>query len=109
MNHELLSKALYTASEAAQLCNLSRRAILRHVDSGQLKALRIPGTRKRRIPRESLLEFMRALGLPTSELETASRQQSIDELAAGPGDLVLRALEQEGRLAHDGDGFSTSG
>src|SRR5271163_4905681 len=83
MNHELMSKAVYTTSEAALLCNLSRKAILRHVDSGQLKALRIPGSRKRRIPRESLLEFMRAQGLPTAALETARWQPPIDELAAG--------------------------
>jgi excisionase family DNA binding protein len=109
MNHELLSKALYTASEAAQLCNLSRKAILRHVDSGRLNALRIPGSRKRRIPRESLLEFMRAQGLSTAALETARQQLPNDEPAVGPSDVVLRALEQEGRLAPDGEGFTTSG
>jgi excisionase family DNA binding protein len=101
MNHELMSKAVYTASEAAQLCNLSRKAILRHVEAGRLKALRIPGTRKRRIPRECLLEFMRAQGLPTAALETASQQLPSDEIAIGPSDLLQRALEQEGRLELD--------
>jgi excisionase family DNA binding protein len=109
MNHELMSKAVYTTSEAAQLCHLSRQAILRHVASGRLKAQRLPGSRKRRIPRESLLEFMRAQGLPTAALETARPQLAVDELAAGPSDLVVRALEQEGRLAPEGESFHTSG
>ena len=109
MNHELMSKAVYTTSEAAQLCHLSRQAILRHVNSGRLQAQRIPGSRKRRIARESLLEFMRAQGLPTAALETARRPPPVDELAAGPSDLVVHALEQEGRLAPEGDGFSTAG
>jgi excisionase family DNA binding protein len=109
MNHELMSKTVYTTSEAALLCNLSRQAIRRHVDSGRLKALPIPGSHKRRIPRESLLEFMRAQGLPTAALETAMPQPPMADLAAGPSELVRRALEQEGRLAPAGEGCSTSG
>ena len=90
MNHELMSKAVYTASEAAQLCNLNRKTILRHVNAGRLKALRIPGSRKRRISRESLLEFMRAQGLSTAALESATQQLPCDDVAVGPSDLLLR-------------------
>ncbi len=108
MNHELLSKAVYTASEAAQLCNLSRREIIRHVAAGRLPAQRIPGTRKRRIPRASLLEFMRANGMSTAELETARPLAPRDDLANGPSDILLRSLDNEGRLAPE-EGCSNAG
>jgi hypothetical protein len=52
---------------------------------------------------------MRAQGLPTAALETAPPQPWVDESAADAGDLVMRALEQEGRLVPEGDSFSTSG
>lgn len=62
------AKAVYTTGEAAEICNLSQQTIIRCFDNGQLKGFRVPGSRFRRIPHESLVEFMRANRIPLDGL-----------------------------------------
>jgi len=57
-------KAVYTTGEAAEICKLSQQTIIRCFDSGQLDGFRVPGSKFRRIPRKSLIEFMRNNGIP---------------------------------------------
>jgi len=57
-------KAVYTTGEAAEICRLSQQTIIRCFDSGQLKGFRVPGSKFRRIPRKSLIEFMKANSIP---------------------------------------------
>jgi excisionase family DNA binding protein len=57
-------KAVYTTGEAAEICRLSQQTIIRCFDSGQLKGFRVPGSKFRRIPRRSLIEFMKANNIP---------------------------------------------
>ncbi|HHH76404.1 MAG TPA: response regulator [Phycisphaerae bacterium] len=57
-------KAVFTTGEAAELCNLSQQTIIRCFDSGKLEGFRVPGSRFRRIPRESLIKFIKENGLP---------------------------------------------
>ena len=54
-------KAVYTTGEAATICKLSQQTIIRCFDSGQLKGFRVPGSKFRRIPRETLIQFMKEL------------------------------------------------
>lgn len=58
------NKAVFTTGEAATICNLSQQTIIRCFDSGQLKGFRVPGSKFRRIPRESLLNFMKDNQIP---------------------------------------------
>ncbi|HDZ20772.1 MAG TPA: response regulator [Phycisphaerae bacterium] len=62
-------KAVYTTGEAAQICNLSQQTIIRCFDSGQLEGFRVPGSKFRRIPRDSLITFMRANKIPLDQIE----------------------------------------
>lgn len=91
-------KTVYTTGEAAKLCNLSLQTIIRCFDSGKLHGYRVPGSRFRRIPRESLLEFMRAYGLPTEALEGPKRKLLIVDDHTGLGDLLTQLLEKDGRF-----------
>ena len=50
------TKQIFTTGEAAELCNVSQQTIIRCFDQGRLDGFRVPGSRFRRIPRESLAE-----------------------------------------------------
>ena len=62
-------KNLFTTGEAAEMCSISQQTIIRCFDSGKLEGFRIPGSRFRRIPRESLIKFMRDNGIPLDNME----------------------------------------
>src|SRR5262245_52507762 len=63
-------KTVFSTLEAAMVCKVSEQAIIQSFDSGQLKGYRLPGSRDRRIPRESLLRFMEEKGIPTDDLDS---------------------------------------
>ena len=65
---------ILTTNEAARLCGVSHQTIVRSFDSGVLKGWRIPGSKFRRIPRGSLLEFMAAHGIPLPDGESVPLQ-----------------------------------
>ncbi len=69
ININMKNKAIYTTGQAASLCGLSQQTVIRCFDSGKLKGFRVPGSRFRRIPREALLEFMKANNIPTDSIE----------------------------------------
>ena len=58
------NKAVYTTGEAARICNLSQQTIIRCFDSGRVKGFRVPGSKFRRIPYDSLLQFMKDNNIP---------------------------------------------
>lgn len=71
---ELARKDVFTTTEAARLCGMSKQKIVNLFDEGQIEGYRVPGEggrggRARRIPRKNLLEFMNRHGIPTDRLE----------------------------------------
>ena len=60
----LRHKSVFTTGEAAKICRLSQQTIIRCFDSGQLEGFRVPGSKFRRIPRQSLIDFMNANRIP---------------------------------------------
>ena len=73
-NEELADKKVFTTGEAASICKVSQQTIIRCFDSGRLKGFRVPGSRFRRIPRESLVLFMRENDIPCDVLAGATRR-----------------------------------
>lgn len=67
-------KEVFTTGEAAEICKVSQQTIIRNFDRGQLKGYRVPGSRFRRIPRESLLRFMKANDIPVDSLESLKKR-----------------------------------
>jgi excisionase family DNA binding protein len=63
-------KSVYTTGEAAEACRLSQQTIIRCFDSGQLQGFRVPGSKFRRIPRDSLIKFMKTNGIPLDGIES---------------------------------------
>lgn len=79
-------KKIFTTGEAAEVCKVSQQTIIRCFDAGRLGGFKVPGSTFRRIPREDLLRFMAANGIPADALD-------------GPRRRVL--VIDDGREAHE--------
>jgi excisionase family DNA binding protein len=91
-------KTVFTTGEAAKICKVSQQTIIRCFDSGQLKGFRVPGSRFRRIPRESLYRFMKDNGIPTDALESGRRGILVVDDDPAVVELITEVLENDGRF-----------
>ena len=92
------TKTVFTTGEAARICKVSQQTIIRCFDSGQLKGFRVPGSRFRRIPRETLHRFMKENGIPTDALDNDKREVLLVDDDVDLVDVVKNALEKDGRF-----------
>lgn len=67
-------KRIFTTGEAAAVCKVSQQTIIRCFDSGRLSGFRVPGSKFRRIPRDELIRFMKANGIPVDILEGGKKR-----------------------------------
>ena len=91
-------KSLFTTGEAAQICNVSQQTIIRCFDSGRLIGFRIPGSKFRRIPRESLIKFMKENSIPLDNLESGKKKVLIVDDDAEIVELMVDVLVRDGRF-----------
>ncbi|MFQ5463841.1 MAG: response regulator [Phycisphaerae bacterium] len=68
------SKTVFTTGEVAQICKVSQQTVIRCFDSGRLDGFRVPGSRFRRIPRDSLISFMKGNGIPLDQMVSGKRR-----------------------------------
>jgi excisionase family DNA binding protein len=86
-------KDVLTTGEVARLCGVAPRTVSKWFDAGQLRGFKIPGSRDRRIPREALVRFMRAYGIPLRGLDGATIRVLIIDTAYEVADAMKVALE----------------
>ena len=91
-------KSVYTTGQAAAVCSLSQQTIIRCFDNGQLKGFRVPGSKFRRIPRESIVEFMQANGIPMDSLESDKIRVLIVDDAPEIVELFVDVLSDDPRF-----------
>jgi excisionase family DNA binding protein len=91
-------KTVFTTGEAAKVCKVSQQTIIRCFDNGQLKGFRVPGSKFRRIPRESLYKFMKDNGIPTDALESGKRKVLLVDDEVEIVELINKALDDDGRF-----------
>jgi excisionase family DNA binding protein len=89
-------KDLFTTGEAADICRVSQQTIIRCFDSGRLKGFRVPGSKFRRIPRASLIRFMRDNDIPLDNLDSGKRKVLIVDDDAEIVELISDILSREG-------------
>lgn len=92
------TKTVFTTGEAARICKVSQQTIIRCFDSGQLKGFRVPGSKFRRIPRETLHQFMKENGIPTDALDNDRRELLIVDDDTELVEVLRHALEKDGRF-----------
>lgn len=92
------SKTVFTTGEAARICKVSQQTIIRCFDSGQLKGFRVPGSKFRRIPRETLHRFMKENGIPTDALDSGKREVLLVDDDTDLVEVIVAGLEEDGRF-----------
>ena len=92
------TKELFTTGEAADLCNLSQQTIIRCFDSGRLRGFRIPGSKFRKIPRDSLMKFMKENSIPILNAQSGKRRLLIVDDDAEIVELMTDVLARDGRF-----------
>lgn len=93
-------KTVFTTGEAAKVCKVSQQTIIRCFDNGQLKGFRVPGSKFRRIPRESLYKFMKDNGIPTDALESGKRKVLLVDDEVEIIEMLSKALDDDGRFEY---------
>ena len=87
-------KEVLTTGEVARLCGVAPRTVSKWFDAGRLRGFKIPGSRDRRIPRESLIRFMKAYSIPLRGLDGAVTRVLIVDSEYESADLLRVALEK---------------
>jgi len=91
-------KNVYSTGEAAEICKVSQQTIIRCFDTGRLQGFRVPGSRFRRIPRESLIKFMRENDIPLDLLDSGRRKVLVVDDDPEIVELMVDVLERDGRF-----------
>jgi excisionase family DNA binding protein len=91
-------KDLFTTGEAAEICRISQQTIIRCFDAGRLEGFRVPGSRFRRIPRQSLVKFMKDNKIPLDSIESGKRKVLIVDDDAEIIELIVDVLNRDGRF-----------
>jgi excisionase family DNA binding protein len=86
-------KDVLTTGEVARICGVAPRTVTKWFDAGQLRGFKIPGSRDRRIPRDSLIRFMKAYGIPLRGLDGGTTRVLIVDAEYESADALRAALE----------------
>ena len=91
-------KSVFTTGEVAQICKVSQQTVIRCFDSGRLKGFRVPGSRFRRIPRESLISFMKNNGIPLDHLDSGKKRVLVVDDDKAIVEMFSDLLGRDGRF-----------
>jgi CheY-like chemotaxis protein len=91
-------KKLYTTGEVAKICNLSQQTVIRCFDAGRVEGFRIPGSKFRRIPHESLIKFMQSNDIPIDTLHSGKKKILIVDDDAEIIEMMVDVLVRDGRF-----------
>ena len=68
--NNLTTTKFFTTGQIAGICDVSIATVQKWVDAGELEHFRLPLTAsERRVPRVSLLAFLKKYNIPTNEIE----------------------------------------
>ncbi len=91
-------KNVYTTGEVASICSVSQQTVIRCFDSGKLDGFRVPGSRFRRIPRDSLLAFMKRNNIPLDQLDAGRKRVLVVDDDEAIVEMFVELLERDGRF-----------
>jgi len=92
MAKEVRRKSSYTTGEIAKILGININTVIKWFDGKQLKGFRLPGSHERRVPYETLKDFMRANELPL-ELLPAPEESGRGYRRAYPRKVVSLSAE----------------
>ena len=88
-------KDVLTTGEVAKICNVAARTVSKWFDSGQIDGYRIPGSKDRRIPVSSLVQFMRTHGIPMDGLMTGQSRVLVVDTDTAVCTALTEVMGQE--------------
>ena len=91
-------KDLFTTGEAAEVCRVSQQTIIRCFDTGRLEGFRVPGSKFRRIPRTSLIKFMKDNNIPLDNLDSGKKKILVVDDDMEIVELISEVLNRDGRF-----------
>ena len=91
-------KDLFTTGEAAEICKVSQQTIIRCFDSGRVDGFRVPGSKFRRIPRQSLIKFMKDNSIPLDNIDSGKKKILIVDDDSEIVELISDVLVRDGRF-----------
>lgn len=91
-------RMLFSTGEAADICKVSQQTIIRCFDRGQLLGFRVPGSKFRRIPRDSLIQFMKNHDIPLHRFAGERYKILLISLDAKAIASYAQALRGDGRF-----------
>ena len=89
MSKDLTTLQIFTTKQVADVCRVATRTVMKWFDAGRLRGYRIPGSLDRRIPRESLIDFMRQHGFPMNILE----EKPLEPIEGGIERMIREDME----------------
>lgn len=60
-------RKVYTTGQVAEICNVASRTVSKWFDDETLKGYRIPGSLDRRVPHDSLINFLTQNKMPVPD------------------------------------------
>lgn len=91
-------KTVFSTGEVADICNISQQTVIRCFDNGRLRGFRVPGSRFRRIPRESLIQFMQENSIPLERLDAGRKRVLVVDDEPEIVEMLVEWLERDGRF-----------
>jgi len=99
-------KDILTTGEVAKICNVAPRTVSKWFDSGQLRGYRIPGSKDRRIPLNSLIRFMKHHNIPLDGLQSGKTRVLIVDDESEIVEVLEKVLTEQANYevetAHNG-------
>jgi excisionase family DNA binding protein len=95
---DLHDKEVFTTGQVAEICQISQQTVIRCFDNGRLKGFRVPGSRFRRVPRDSLLQFMKDNGIPLARLQRGKRRVLVVDDDPDIVEMLTDLLQADGRF-----------
>lgn len=92
------AKQVFTTGEVANICRISQQTVIRCFDNGRLKGFRVPGSRFRRIPRDSLIRFMKENQIPLENLDSGKKRVLVVDDDAAIVEMFRELLGRDGRF-----------
>jgi len=93
-----MTKSVFTTGEVADICKVSQQTVIRCFDSGKLRGFRVPGSRFRRIPRDSLMQFMKDNAIPLDNLESGKKRILAVDDDEAILEMLVELLQRDGRF-----------
>lgn len=99
-------KDILTTGEVAKICNVAPRTVSKWFDSGSLRGYRIPGSKDRRIPLNSLIRFMKEHNIPLDGLQSGKTRVLIVDDESEIVEVLRKVLTEQANYevhtAHSG-------